>query len=119
MSILQSSPSAANHSASPVTWSDRDAEDFAAYMSCAALLGRLPEPEEFSNFLAELNDSGRYFDEPDEMFDDGPYFSPCAEDLAWLESQRADCEGYPESLAELERDIAAVKAAIAAVAAVL
>lgn len=108
------------------------------YMACANELSCLPSEAEFEAWLSgiypirdvyldethEMPFSDWY--EPDEddraaaagvfdgrpLFYDGPLFVPDANDLMWLEAQRAACLDMPETLANLDREIGELRAAL-------
>lgn len=123
-------PSASRYTASDVVWppdDEQEAEDYRAFVSLCSVLNRLPESAEFEQWLAaegeyeawlDALDRGHYRDECPELagdilFDDGPLFGPSQDDLDWLESQRPDCESLPETLAELDREIAETRRVLA------
>ncbi len=104
--------------ASRTTYDDlREAE--ASWMALADMLDRFPTEAEFY-----LWENGVYppdacmppeLDADDDTpLDDGAYFEPTADDLAWLESQRADSMDLPLTRAALERRIAGLREAMGA-----
>lgn len=113
-------------------------DDPGGWIACAGDLGHLPRGSEYEAWLAAL-DLGHYPDEcpetplhddfePSELdraeaaailnadddtpFDDGRLFPLDADDLDWLMSQRAACESLPETLEELNRQIADIRLAL-------
>jgi hypothetical protein len=117
---LPRTPSAFHNSASPVRdWpdsdTDRDAEDYRAFVATCDSLGRLADSAEVAAFLASENDQSPfpdcYADEP--MVDDGPLWEPTQEDLDWLLSQRAEVQDWPSTVEELDRQMAALQVALA------
>lgn len=111
-------------------------DDPDGYMACANELCCLPSEAEFTAWLSGVYPvRDVYLDECEEMpfshffepdeddrlaamaildrpFFDGPLFAPDRDDLAWLESQRADCLDLPETLANLDREIGELRAAL-------